>query len=441
MGEGQKTVTFVGLGPGDPKLWTERARARIAEADVVVHDGEASPERLIELARQGKAVVRAARGDVLESHAVTTEVLAVVGAGLSIEVVPGIGSRAAAAACAGVLGRALYTAPGNVGEAVAGEPPDAPVTLVASAGTPRQRVVVTTAAGAAQRALQLGGESLLVAFGVPEAALRWFETRPLFGKRVLVTRAREQAEGTADLLRERGAEPVVVPTIEIHPPADPAPLEQALTGLQTGAYGWAVFTSANGVERTWAALRARGADARAFAGARLAAIGPATARALERLGLHPDVVAKEFRGEGLAEAMLDALRPGPAAPRVLIARAAKARDVLPAALQQAGCIVDVVAAYETHAPPAATVAELTRALEERRIDAVAFTSSSTVDNLCDLLGEGAARLLGPARIAAIGPVTAGSARAWGLRVDVTAAEYTLPGLVRALEQGWDDHAP
>jgi uroporphyrinogen III methyltransferase/synthase len=437
MGEGQKTVTFVGLGPGDPGLWTERASARIASADVVVRDGEGSAAQLIALARAGKGVVRAAAGDVLESPAVTAEVLAVLQAGLRVEVVPGVGSRAAAAAFAGVLGRALYTAAADVEKAMAGEPGESPVTLVAGAGTPGQRLVVTTAAQAAAHALELGPEPLLVAFGAPEASLRWFEKRPLFGKRVLVTRAREQAEGAAGLLRDRGAEPVVVPTIEIHPPADLAALDRALAGMQAGAYGWAVFTSANGVERTWTALRARGGDARAFGGARLAAIGPATARALEKLGLHADVVAKEFRGEGLAEAMLDALRAGPAAPRVLLARAARARDVLPEALRQAGCTVDVVAAYETRAPAPETVAELTRALEARRIDAVVLTSSSTVENLCDLLGGAALRLLGPLRIAVIGPVTGDTARARGLRVDVTAAQYTLPGLVRALEEAWE----
>lgn len=439
MGETQKTVCFVGLGPGDPAFLTERARERLAAADVVVRDGEAPAGALVALAREGKRVVRATAGDALESPSVAAEARAVVEAGLAIEVVPGVGARSSAAAFGGVLGRAVRVSPGEVGGAVAGEAPGAPVTLLAAAGMPLQRVLVTTAAEAPARAAALGAGPLVVAFGAPDEALRWFGRRPLAGKRVLVTRAREQAAGAAELLREHGAEPLVVPTIEIHPPADRAPLEQALRELRAGAYAWVAFTSANGVDRTWDALVAAGADARAFGAARLAAIGPATARALERRGLRADVTAREFRGEGLAEAMLAALPGRPAGappPRVLLARAAQARDVLPDMLRAAGCAVDVVPAYETHAPAPDTVTELARELEAGRVDAVVFTSSSTVQNLCDLLGSEAARLLAGPRIASIGPVTTATARERGLRVDVTAAEYTVPGLVRALEASW-----
>jgi uroporphyrinogen III methyltransferase/synthase len=438
MGEGQRTVCFVGLGPGDPGLVTERARARIAAADAVVHDGEASAEALVDLARQGKRVVRVVAGDALESPRVMAEAEAVVEAGFAIEVVPGVGARASAAAFGGVVGRALRVSPAEVAWAVSGEPPDAPVTLLASAGMPLQRVVVTTAGQAQAQVRALGADPVIVAFGEPRAALRWFERRPLFGKRVLVTRAREQAGSTAELLRERGAEPLVVPTIEIHPPADPAPLARAMGELRGGAYAWAVFTSANGVERTWSALQAAGGDARAFGAARLAAIGPATARALEGHGLAADVVAKEFRGEGLADAILVAMRSsGPRLPRVLLARAAQARDVLPESLRAAGCSVDEVAAYETRPPARETAVQLIRDLELGRVDAVLFTSSSTVQNLCDLLGGEAERLLARARIASIGPVTTATAVERRLRVDVTAAEYTVPGLLRALEESWE----
>jgi uroporphyrinogen III methyltransferase/synthase len=195
------------------------------------------------------------------------------------------------------------------------------------------------------------------------------------------------------------------------------------------------FTSANGVERAWEALSAAGGDARTFGAARLAAIGPATARALERHGLVADVIAKEFRGEGLATEMLQALElGGAAAPRVLLARAAQARDALPRALREAGCEVDVVAAYETRPPPPEARAALQRELEGGRVDVVTFTSSSTVDNLCDWLGAGAPALLAGSCVACIGPVTAETARARGLRVNVLAAEYTVPGLVRALAE-------
>jgi uroporphyrinogen III methyltransferase/synthase len=351
---------------------------------------------------------------------------------VAIELLPGVGARAAAGAFAGVLGRAVRVRAHEVLAAVAGEDANAPVTLIAASGTPLQRVIATTAGDAPVRARGLGaaGDDVIVAFGAPDDALRWFERRPLFGKRVLVTRARDQAGAAADLLREEGAEPVVVPTIELRPPADPAPLARALDGLRTGLYAWVAFTSANGVEKTWEALLARGADARAFGASRLAAIGPATARALEGRGLRADVVAKEFRGEGLADEMRKAL--GGEGARVLLARAARARDALPDALREAGCEVDVVAAYETHPPPRETVEALVRELESGRVDAVTFTSSSTVDHLCDLLGARAGVLLDRPHIACIGPVTADTARARGLRVDVTAAEYTVPGLIHSL---------
>jgi uroporphyrinogen III methyltransferase/synthase len=295
---------------------------------------------------------------------------------------------------------------------------------------PAQRIVVTTVGRAAEEAAPFGHAPVVVAWAVPHEPLRWFERRPLFGKRVLVTRTHEQAGATAALLRDRGADVVVIPTIEIHEPASREPLDRALGELRDGGYAWVAFTSANGVEHAWKALLAAGLDARAFRHAKIAAIGPATARALVGHGLHPDVTAREFRGEGLADEMLRAL--GGAKVRVLLARAARARDALPEALRGAGCTVDVVAAYETRPPPASVAERLVQELEHGGIDVVTFTSSSTVDNLCDLLGARAGALLERCRIAAIGPVTAETALARGLRVDVTARTFTVPGLVEAL---------
>ncbi|MBV9948409.1 MAG: uroporphyrinogen-III synthase [Myxococcales bacterium] len=431
-------MSFVGLGPGDPALRSARAVARLAEADVVVRPEDGlSTARLAELAREGKRVAVAVGGDVLESAQALGELRALAAAGVTVEVVPAVGAASAAAAFAGIVASAVRVAPAEVLQAVSGHREDAVVSLVADPGTPTQRVLVTTVGRAHGEAQRVGGEAILVVFGAPEPALRWFERRPLFGKRVLVTRAEGQASGTAALLREHGAEPRVVPTIVLGPPSDPAPLARALADLRAGLYAWVAFTSANGVARTWEALTAGGGDARAFGRARLAAIGPATARALEAHGLRPDVVAQEFRGEGLAASMLAAMRgPGRGELRVLLARAAKARDVLPEALREAGCLVDVVAAYETRPPPAETVDALRAELESGRLDAVTFTSSSTVEHLCDLVGPRAAELLSRTRVASIGPITTDTARARGIRVDVTAAEYTVPGLVEALAKSW-----
>jgi uroporphyrinogen III methyltransferase/synthase len=425
-------ISFVNLGPGDPALRTERAADRMAAADVVVDDDEVRIETLFELALAGKRVVRVVRGDVLGSAGVVAEAVALAHADVAIEVIPGVAAAATAAAFAGVLGRAVFASASEVGDAVRAEDPAAPVTIVHAPSLPSQRVVVTTAVAAADAAREFGDARVLVAFGAPEPALRWFERLPLFGKRVLVTRAPEQAASTAALLRELGGDPWVVPTIDLRPPEDGAPLARAIQALRAGAYAWVVFTSANAVERTWDALFAAGGDARAFGRANLAAIGPATARALEARSLRADVMAKEFRGEGLAEALLGAMSGAVGPVRILLPRAAKARDVLPEALRAAGYRVDVVPAYETHPPSAETGELLASELERGRVDAVTFTSSSTVDNLCDLLGTRAASLLARARIASIGPVTTETALGRGLRVDVTAREYTVAGLVEAL---------
>jgi uroporphyrinogen III methyltransferase/synthase len=436
MGPRPGLVSFVGLGPGDTKLWAERASQRLGEADAVIDDEQASVARMVELARQGQRVVRTVAGDPLESARCVAEALQVASAGVEIELVPAVGASAAAGAFAGVVARAVLTPASDVGATLAGVADDAPVTLVTSPSLPSQRVQVTTAAGAARLARPLGASRVLVAFGVPDDALRWFERRPLFAKRVLVTRARDQAGRAAGLLRDQGADVVVVPTIEIRPPGDPARLVQALGDLRSGAYGWVAFTSANGVEQTWKALVACGGDARAFGSAKLAAIGPATAQALEGHGLQADLVAKEFRGESLAEQMLAAFRDAPAPPRVLVARAAKAREVLPEALRGAGCAVDVVAAYETKAPPRETVDALAREIEQGWLDAATFTSSSTIDNFCDLLGPRSVELLSRVRVAVIGPVTRDTALTRGVRVDVVAQEYTVPGLVQALAESY-----
>ncbi|MGH7298392.1 MAG: uroporphyrinogen-III synthase, partial [Polyangiaceae bacterium] len=197
-----------------------------------------------------------------------------------------------------------------------------------------------------------------------------------------------------------------------------------------------VFTSANAARRLCEGL---GHDVLALGHAKLAAIGPATARVLEEHGLRVNVVPADSRGEGMAAAMLDALSVlGPAAGpvRVLLPRASRAREVFPDALRAAGHAVDVVAVYETRPPPREAVDALAVDLAEHRVDAVTFTSSSSVDHLCTLLGPAAADLLRACRVASIGPITTEAARARGVRVDVTAKQATIGGLVRALVESF-----
>jgi uroporphyrinogen III methyltransferase/synthase len=254
---------------------------------------------------------------------------------------------------------------------------------------------------------------------------------PLHGKRIVITRAKDQAEKSAAMFRARGADVVLLPTIELHPPKDPAAVADALARLK--AFAWVAFTSANGVEWTWAAMETAGLDARALAGAKIAAIGPGTAAALEAHGIRVDLTATEKKGEGLAKAMLEVLKRSGEA--VLLLRAQVARDVLPDTLREAGHYVEVVAVYETRAAVGEAVDEVLRDLGRGELDVVTFTSASTVDNFVALVGsEGRARdLLAKALVASIGPITSEALSARALRVDVTAVESTIAGLLEAIE--------
>ena len=248
---------------------------------------------------------------------------------------------------------------------------------------------------------------------------------PLSGKAILVTRARAQAGELAKRLEGLGAEVIRFATIRIGDPPDPRALRDAAAGL--AEFQWAVFTSVNGVDRFWSALRETGGDARRFAGVGVCAIGPATARALVRRGIHPDVVPTEF----VAEAMVNALGnvADLAGARILLPRADIARSALPDGLQALGAVVTEVAAYAT-LPDGANATRIREQLQAGKIDLVTFTASSTVRNFVRLVGSD----LGDARIASIGPITSGTARELGLPVHLEAAEYTIPGLVDAIRQ-------
>jgi len=254
---------------------------------------------------------------------------------------------------------------------------------------------------------------------------------PLAGKRVLVTRAEGQADEAVALLLAKGAEPVVVPAITIGPPDDDGPALQAFTRLAT--YDWIAFTSANGVVRTLELLARSGRDAGAFGKARLATVGPATAAALARHGHAADVTAKELRGEGLAREMIESMKGGA---RVLLLRAQEARDALPEALRAAGATVDIAAVYATRAP--ADLPDTLRPLladgGADRVDAVIFSSGSTVRHVCEALGVGARTRLADVTVATIGPVTTETARSLGLRVDAEASPATMPAAIEALER-------
>jgi uroporphyrinogen III methyltransferase/synthase len=313
-----------------------------------------------------------------------------------------------------------------------GRPQTTPVALVQDASLPSQRTLTGTVGEIADRAESEGLRTpVLIIVGEVvrlRDALRWFDRKPLFGKRVLVTRPEEQARTLGSLLREEGAEPIELATIRIAPPEDRAPLEAAVASL--ARYDAVLFTSRNGVLRFFAELARQNGDARRFGSAKVAAIGPATAAELARFGVRADLVPSEFRGEALASELLaGGIGNGS---RVLLPRAAVARDVLPEMLREAGAAVDVVPAYRTVGPDDETIDRLKRLVFEGGADVVTLTSSSTAENLVGLLGDGGPAALARMTVASIGPITTETAERLGVRVDVTATDYDNRGLVRAL---------
>ena len=296
-----------------------------------------------------------------------------------------------------------------------GRPASTPAAAVQEATTPRQRVVVGTLADIAERVREAGLKSPVITVVGEVVALRdtlaWFDNRPLFGKRILVTRSREQASDLSRLLADAGAEPVEVPVIRIVPLP---PAENLVNRLQQA--DWLAFTSANALPNLLSQLETLGSDIRALGSARLAAIGSSTAESLSERGLRVDYVPSRFVAETAAEEF-----PDPRGKRVVIVRAESAREVLPEMLTERGAVVDIVPVYRT-------IAEDGDSPDLSTIDAITFASSSTVRNFRDRYpGE----ISGPA-IACIGPVTAETARELGLQVDIEPEEYTVPSLVDAL---------
>lgn len=313
-----------------------------------------------------------------------------------------------------------------------GRSADTPAAVIRWGTKPEQRVLVTTVGRAAED-VQRAGLKPPAIFLVGDVVklrdrLQWFDRlsqRPLFGRRVLVTRARSQASRLTAALEELGAGVREVPAIRIAPPADGyAAIDAAIGTLMD--YQWLVFTSANGVSAFFARLAAAGKDARALGYAQVAAIGTATAAKLREYGIRADVVPEEFRAEGVVAALKGKLPPHA---RVLLPRAEQAREVLPDGLRALGATVDVAPVYRTEAA-AADGEALAAELAAGAYDYVTFTSSSTVRNLAKILGGSAP--LAHTRAACIGPVTAETARELGIEPALVAEEYTIAGLTRAI---------
>ncbi len=441
-------LVYVGKSPGVPSVPQEEIG-----------------KRLIEAAQAGRSVVRLKGGDPFVFGRGGEEGEALREAGVEFEVVPGVTAGVAATAYAGipvthrddasavafVTGHedpekaetaldwgALAGFPGtlvfymgvkrlahNAAALIdAGRDPEQPAAAIERGTMDGQRAVSATLGTIAEAVEREGiGAPALIVVG-PVAARRerlaWLERRPLHGRRVVVTRARAQASGLAASLRDLGAEVLELPAIRIVPRIDSPEVRGAIAAI--GDYALVCLTSPNGVRLLFDALEEAGLDTRALAGATVAAIGPGTARALAERGIVADVVPEHFVAEALVEALAGVEVEGR---RVLVARAAEARDVLPSALRERGAEVDVVALYETvrEEPDAEAVKAA------RGADYVTFTSSSTVTNLTEALGD---RFPSEARIVSIGPVTSETARSAGLRVDLEAGRHDIEGLVAAL---------
>jgi uroporphyrinogen III methyltransferase/synthase len=420
---------------------------------------------LVERVQGGQSVVRLKGGDPFVFGRGAEEAEALRAEGLEFEIVPGVTAGVAAPAYAGipvthrddasavafVTGHedpekpetaldwaALAAFPGtlvlymgvkNLPDiarrlAEAGRDPGEPAAAVERGTLPGQRTVTATLGTLAAEVESEGLRAPAILLFGPVAARRervaWLERRPLFGKRVVVTRARAQASGLAHTLTELGAEVVELPAIRIEPRTETAEVRAAIEALHT--YALVCLTSPNGVRILFDAMAAAGRDARALSQSQVAAIGPATARALRERGVIADVVPERSIAEALVEALADVPVEGKP---VLVARAAEARDVLPDALRERGAEVDVLPLYETvreTPPPEALEAAL-------EADYVTFTSSSTVTNL---LGVTDGKLPSGARVVSIGPVTSATAREAGLEVAVEAERHDPDGLVEAL---------
>ena len=312
-----------------------------------------------------------------------------------------------------------------------GMPPDTPVALIRWGTTPKQTTVSGTLDTIVERtkAAGLKPPAIIVVGHVVKLRekMQWFETRPLMGRCIVVTRAREQASDLVKRLADLGAECLECPTIKVAPPEDVKPLDRAIENLSS--YDWLIFTSVNGVNFFFERLFQKNKDVRALKDIHTAVIGPATEKRLFDFGFKSDMVPESYRAESVVKAFAGK---DVAGKKILLPRAKEARPVLPLELKKMGAVVDEVAAYRTHAvKDSADV--LSARLKERTIDMITFTSSSTVKNFHALFpNEDLKDLMRGVTIASIGPVTADTARDLGFDVHIVAESYTIPGLCQAI---------
>ena len=429
---------------------------------------------IIEKAKEGKIVARLKGGDPYIFGRGGEEAEELLDAGVPFEEVPGISSTIAGPAYAGIplthrsfsssvtliTGHENPDKPGSVHNwkalaasantlvfvmgmknlpdiarnlIEAGLSPDTPAALVHWGTTAKHRSLAATLGTLHEEGVRQGftNPSVIIVGKVVTLRdrLNWFEQKPLLGRSVVVTRAREQASGLAAQLADLGAEVIQFPTIDIKPLEDYSSVDAAVRNL--GAYDWLIFTSANGVKCFWERLEAQVRDARALYGLQVAAIGPATAQAVRTHGIAPDFVPEAYIAESVAEGLIGLGMDGK---KVLLPRAREAREVLPEELRKAGAQVDVLPVYET-VPAAAHRDEVLQRLEAGTLDAVTFGSSSTVDNFFAQIPADTIRNQPEekrVKFASIGPVTTKTLAKYGFVCDIQPEDFTIPALVKAL---------
>jgi len=438
---------------------------------------------LVEHAKLGKFVVRLKGGDPFIFGRGAEEIEELATEGIEFEVVPGVTSATAAATYAGipithrdytasvafvtghedptkkfsnisweklatgagtiVIYMGIKTLPSITQKLIDfGRSPDTPVAVVRWASTPQQRSVVGTLATICEvvQKADIKPPALVIVGEVVKLrqTIDWFEKRPLFGKRIVVTRTREQASDLVAKLEEYGAECFEYSTIHIEPVDDYSLLDRAIERI--GEYQWLLFTSLNAVTYFFQRLSLLGRDSRALIGPKIAVVGKATAEELLRYGIRADLIPEKFTGEGLATALLQT---GVDGNRILLPRALRASEMLPEVLTDAGAGVTIAPAYR-NVPPQGRKEELRDQLLDGAIDLVTFTSSSTVTNFLTMIGaankEELHRLLDQVKIAAIGPVTAETIRQHGLQVDIQPQRYTINDMVQAIVAYYRDQA-
>jgi uroporphyrinogen III methyltransferase/synthase len=436
---------------------------------------------LIEHAQAGQVVVRLKGGDPFVFGRGGEEAEAVAAAGVPFEIVPGVTAAIAVPAYAGipvthrtlastvtvvtghedpskgttvidwpklaatsgtlVFMMGMKTLPMIVSRLLEdGRPADTPVAAVRWGTKAEQRTIIGTLRDIVAKTAEAGLEppTVIVVGDVVKLReqLNWFEKRPLFGKRIVLTRAQEQAGEFARLLRAYGAEPISAPTIKMIPPSDWDALDQAIAALSS--YSWLIFTSVNGIAPFMERLKTARRDVRALAHLQIGAIGPRTAEELRRYGLTADLIPSEYQAEGMVAAMSRHELRGT---KVLIPRAEVAREMLPEQLRAQGATVDVIAVYRT-VPPEAGLSRLKEQIQAGAIDVITFTSSSTVTNFVDLIGgaQEARRLGAKTTIACIGPITARTAEEYGLPVTIMPGENTIPALAQAIVRFYGEGA-